>query len=96
MVDERYKHIGELPTNLIEECSELSAAANELVKLICKGERFGYLNYHPSNPSKNNIHLILEKMAAVQEEIEDFKIRANEMKSFMIDKEIEMLKEPKP
>lgn len=52
------------PTKVIEECSEL-------IKAVCKAERFGYFNYHPSTPYKNNIERIKEEMHDVIEAIED-------------------------
>lgn len=43
-----YKHIGDPAIRLIEELSEL-------IKVICKEERFGWYNWHPDRPNLTNL-----------------------------------------
>lgn len=55
---------------VIEECSEV-------IKAICKAERFGYRNYHPMTPTVCNARLILD-------EIKDLKERLNEFEPILL------------
>lgn len=43
-----YVHIGPPAIRVIEE-------ASELIKVICKGERFGWDKCHPNDPGANNL-----------------------------------------
>lgn len=63
MSDPKYKHIGRPSIRVIEECSEL-------IKAVCKAERFGYLNNHPDTPNINNIDEIRSEMHDVVESFE--------------------------
>lgn len=67
----KYKHIGDPAIRLIEECSEL-------IKAVCKGERFGWWNYHPER-SANNFDDLMAEMEDVKETYQDLltKILAN-------------------
>ena len=50
MVHPKFKDIGDPAIRLIEECSEL-------IKAVCKGERFGWKNFHPDRKQTNLIEL---------------------------------------
>ena len=72
MTNPKYQHIGSIDHRLIEECAEL-------IKAICKAERFGYGNFHPNRPKdswKTNRDDILK-------EIEDVKRLLDEMEVFL-------------
>lgn len=62
MSDPKYVNIGEPDTCLIEECSELINGCSNLIKIICKANRFGYFNFHPNEPEKTNIDHIKAEM----------------------------------
>ena len=50
---------------VIEECSEL-------IKALCKADRFGWYGFHPDDPDKiSNIQMVLKEMFDVMESIED-------------------------
>ena len=55
MSDPKYKNIGEPETKVQEECSEV-------IKAICKAQRFGWFNYHPDDIGYNNICRIEDEM----------------------------------
>jgi len=57
---EQYGKIGSVYIRLAEECAEL-------IQSLMKIERFGPLNFHPTNPTDLNIY-------AVEREIEDVEI----------------------
>lgn len=63
MSDKTYKHIGSPSIRVIEECSEL-------IKAVCKAERFGYLNHHPDRPNRTNRDEIRAEMDDVVEAFE--------------------------
>ena len=41
-----YENIGSPPVRFVEECSEI-------IKAVCKGERFGWQNWHPQRKLNN-------------------------------------------
>jgi len=49
--------------HLIEECAELQQA-------LCKAERFGWFNFHPTRPNSNNLEDVKAEMDDVVEAIE--------------------------
>lgn len=51
--------IEEINDRLIEECSEL-------IHILSKAKRFGYINYHPNNPSLCNAELVISEIIDVQ------------------------------
>ena len=56
MADSKYKHIGSPLIKTIKECSEL-------IKNLCKADRFGWFNYHPEDPNQTpNITLVENEM----------------------------------
>lgn len=54
-----YQQVGTPSTRLIEECSEL-------IKALCKAERFGLFDYHPATPDVTNRDAILAEIADVE------------------------------
>jgi len=69
VANEKYQYIGRIDHRLIEECAEL-------IKAICKAERFGYDNFHPKRPKGSNKNDILK-------EIKDVKRLLDEMETFL-------------
>ena len=70
MANMKYKHIGSPQIKTIEECSEL-------IKNLCKADRFGWFNYHPEDPDQTlNITL-------VENEIDDVIIALKELKKYL-------------
>ncbi len=65
----QFEAFGAPQDGLIEECAEV-------IKAICKAERFGYRNYHPDNPKACNAEDILN-------EINDLERRINELKPIL-------------
>ncbi len=75
MADPEYQYVGNIDQRLIEECAEL-------IKAICKAERFGYDNFHPKRPGgseENNKTDILK-------EIKDVRRLLGEMETFLQDR----------
>ena len=64
MSDPMFKNIESPAIKVIEECSEL-------IKAVCKAERFGYLNHHPDRPIRTNRDEIRSEMEDVVEAIEE-------------------------
>lgn len=60
MSDPRFENIGDPITCTIEELSEV-------IHILCKVQRFGWQNYHPSDPKKTpNYKLVENEIADVK------------------------------
>jgi len=71
MVHSDYKAIGSVVTRTIEECSEL-------IKALCKAERFGWWANHPDDPYK------IVNLARVENEIDDIRIVTAELSGHLL------------
>lgn len=69
----KYKETGKITTRTIEECSEL-------IKEICKAERFGWFNFHPNNPKYTNIDSVLDEIEDVENCCNELKILLEKLK----------------
>ena len=69
MSDPRFIDIGHPAVLVIEECSEL-------IKALCKAQRFGWMNYHPSQPERTN-------RMAVEEEMLDVEVAITRLRDFL-------------
>lgn len=65
-----YEAFGSPEDKVIEECSEV-------IKAICKGKRFGWLNYHPNRPELCNAKEALN-------EIDDLERTLNLLKPLLV------------
>jgi hypothetical protein len=70
MVHPDYAHIGDIETRVIEECSEV-------IKALCKVQRFGWFVHHPTSDLRN-----VDKL---QDEIEDLERVLAELKQKMLE-----------
>jgi len=67
MANPKYQHIGSIDHRLTEECAEL-------IKAICKAERFGYDNFHPERPEGSNSDAILREINDVRRLLDEMEI----------------------
>ena len=68
MSDPRFENVGDIITQTIEECAEV-------IHILCKVQRFGWDNYHPSDPAKvKNYTLVLNELADLDKRISRLKI----------------------
>ena len=70
MSDPKYKNIGSPVIHIIEECAEVIQAA-------CKGDRFGWDNFHPDRPGQTNLQELEKEIEDVIEAFEDLKAEIN-------------------
>lgn len=61
-----YKNVGDPAMRLVEECSEL-------IKAVCKGQRFGWGNHHPDCPDIDNLQDVDAEMTDVIEAYNDLR-----------------------
>lgn len=74
-MNEKYKHIGDPFTRVIEECSEV-------IHIITKIQRFGLHNYHPDDPKRESNKLRLEsEMFDLEETIKNLRIHLEDLDS---------------
>lgn len=66
MSDSKFEGLGCITTRTIEECSEL-------IHILCEIQRFGWFNYHPNNPNKENIVLVMDEIKCLEKRIEELK-----------------------
>jgi len=60
-----YKDVGKITTRTIEECSEL-------IKALCKAERFGWFTWHPDDVTKTfNIEKTYQELLDVKETVQE-------------------------
>lgn len=62
----QFEAFGSPQDGVIEECAEV-------IKAICKAERFGYRNYHPDTPKVCNADEILNELDDLQTRINQFR-----------------------
>ena len=67
MCDPKFKDIGKPSIRVIEECAEV-------IKAVCKAERFGFSNNHPDRPNKTNRDEIKAEMDDVVNAFESLEI----------------------
>lgn len=72
MSDPKYQNIGSPSTKVIEECSEL-------IKAICKADRFGWFNHHPDRPERLNVDDVLSEMDDVVEACERLEVSLRQL-----------------
>jgi len=86
MADPKYVKIGLPETKVMEECSEL-------IKAICKAERFGWDTHHPEYPPEKTNAVV------VCEEIDDVVARCAELKEAIKTRHLfdfEIIRKPPP
>ena len=66
MSDPKYKHIDRPAMRLIEELGEA-------IQAVCKGERFGWNNFHPDRPEDTNFCELQGEISDVNEAFEALK-----------------------
>jgi hypothetical protein len=75
MSDPIYENIGDPITCMIEECSEL-------IHILCKVKRFGWKNWHPSDPSQYPNYLkVFDEIEDVEKRIARLKIEVEKQAS---------------
>jgi hypothetical protein len=68
MSDPRFENVGDIITQTIEECAEV-------IHILCKVQRFGWNNYHPSDVAKTrNYTHVSNEIADLEKRIARLKI----------------------
>lgn len=67
MTDEKYR-----PTKLDDALVRIAEECSEVIKIVCKAQRFGLNDHHPKKGLKKNIDLLLEELADVETAKADF------------------------
>lgn len=64
MSDSKYVAIGSVEDRVIEECSEV-------IKAICKAQRFGYDNFHPER-KRANVYEIADEIQDLKRVLDEY------------------------
>lgn len=64
MSDSKYVAVGDIEDRVVEECSEV-------IKAICKIQRFGYLNFHPER-KRANVYELADEIADLRRVLDEY------------------------
>ena len=73
MSDPKFVDIGSPETRVIEECSEL-------IKALCKVDRFGWFSYHPATLGFSNLRQVESEMKDVIAAFADLKRKIKKLR----------------
>lgn len=66
MTNERYR-----PRKLDDALSRIAEECSEVIKIVCKAQRFGLNDFHPTK-MQTNINLLMEELEDVETAKNDF------------------------